>query len=133
LKVLALLFLSIFSIQVLADKPVEEAAVNFFTLAANAKALDGQKVSVVGWIKFVEYESEKSILLFHSKSSLSEFRVEESIQIRLPEEDYKAASEYLNLKLVTVYAKFTAPKSIGSLGKLLDVKDIDIRAIESDI
>lgn len=133
MKVLAMLFLSVFSIQIWADKTVEETIVNFFTLAANAKALDGQKVSVVGWIKFVEYESEKSILLFHSESSLNEFRVEESIQISLPEEDYKAASEYLNLKLVTVYAKFIAPKSLGSLGKLSDVKDIDIKATESDI
>ena len=130
LKTLSLAFLLFFSIQVSANKPVEETPVNFFTLAANTEALDGQRVSIVGWMKFIEYDSEKSVRLFHSESSLNLFRVDESILVRIPVEDFDAAKDYLDLKFVTVYAKYSASKSIGSLGELTEVKDIDIKTSE---
>ncbi|MBU2204471.1 MAG: hypothetical protein KKE72_07165 [Gammaproteobacteria bacterium] len=128
MKALVYVFLSVFSVQVYATKLIDEISVNFFTLAANTEKLDQQKISIVGWIGFIEYKEKKVIRLFQSKSSLDEFRLEESILINLPESEFETAKGYLNSKLVTVYGKYTAPKAVGMLGELVDVKDIDIKA-----
>ncbi|GAA0853230.1 hypothetical protein [Aliiglaciecola litoralis] len=132
MKRLALVCFLVCSMHAVANKPVEEIAVNFFTLAANEKRLDGRKIKITGWIKFIDAGADQSVRLFHSKSSLNLFRRDQSILILLPEQDYKAASEYLNLKFVTVYATYSAAKSMGSFGELLDVKDIDIIATDID-
>ena len=128
MRVLVYVFLSVFSVQVYAAKLIDEISVNFFTLAANTGKLDQQKISIVGWIRFVEYKDKNVIRLFQSKSSLEEFRLEESILINLPESEFEAARVYLDSKLVTVYGKYAAPKAVGMLGELIDVKDIDIKA-----
>jgi hypothetical protein len=122
-----------FSLEIFANVVIEELDVNFFSLAANSKELNNKKISIRGWIKFSEYKEQKHVRLFHSKSSLDEFRVEESILIEIPNEDYFDTKEYLNLKLVTVYAKYSAPKGIGMYGKLLNIRDIDISSFSSSI
>ncbi|MDP5215554.1 hypothetical protein ORJ66_21145 [Pseudoalteromonas tunicata] len=127
MRILVYVFLTVFSVQIYATKLLEELSVSFFTIAANTEKLDQQKISIVGWIRFIEYKDKNVIRLFHSKSSLEEFRLEESILIKLPESDFEAAKGYLNSKLVTVYGKYSAPQNVGSLGELIDVRDIDIK------
>lgn len=128
LKNLTVIVVMLISLSATANEKREHIQVNFYTLASMQQKLNGQKIGIMGWIYFYEFDDVKKVYLFSSKESRDIFNENDSVEILIPQNKFYDAKRYLAGNVVFVYGIYrtTDVKYKITFGKIVDIDDINI-------
>jgi hypothetical protein len=100
----------------------------FIPIASMQQKLNGQKIGIMGWIYFYEFDDVKKVYLFSSKESRDIFNENDSVEILIPQNKFYDAKRYLAGNVVFVYGIYrtTDVKYKITFGKIVDIDDINI-------